>query len=105
MPKRIVVFCDGTWKKADDINFSNVVKLMRAVKTTAGDGKSQVTFYDPGVGTESLVRRCSVVRSAWGCRQMCATGSGSSPITTKKAMKSICSGSAAGPIPPEVWAG
>jgi len=44
-------------EKADDINFSNVVKLKRAVKTTAGDGKSQVTFYDPGVGTESPVRR------------------------------------------------
>ena len=99
MSKRIVVFCYGTWKKADDINFSNVVKLMRAVKTTAGDGKSQVTFYDPGVGTESPVR------SASGCRQMCATGTGSSPITTKKAMKSICSGSAAGPITPAVWAG
>lgn len=64
MPKRIVVFCDGTWKKADDVNFSNVVKLMRAVKATAGDGKPQVTFYDPGVGTESPVRR--LVGGAFG---------------------------------------
>lgn len=57
MSKRIVVFCDGTWKTPDDRNITNVVKLMRSVETTARDGTSQVTFYDPGVGTESPVRR------------------------------------------------
>jgi uncharacterized protein (DUF2235 family) len=57
MPKRIVVFCDGTWKTADDDRITNVVKLMRSVKATAADGKPQVTFYDPGVGTESKIRR------------------------------------------------
>jgi uncharacterized protein (DUF2235 family) len=57
MGKRIAVFCDGTWKKADDKNISNVVKLMRSVKTMASDGVPQLTFYDPGVGTESPVRR------------------------------------------------
>lgn len=64
MPKRIVVFCDGTWKKADDVRFTNVVKIMRAVKATAGDGKPQISFYDPGVGTESPVRR--IVGGAFG---------------------------------------
>ncbi len=57
MPKRIVVFCDGTWKKADDRNISNVVKTMRSVRASGGDGKVQVVFYDPGVGTESPIRR------------------------------------------------
>lgn len=57
MGKRIVVFCDGTWKKADDRNISNVVKLMRSVLASDPNGVVQVVFYDPGVGTESPMRR------------------------------------------------
>jgi uncharacterized protein (DUF2235 family) len=57
MAKRIVVFCDGTWKKTGDRNIYNVVKMMRSVRASGGDGKVQVVFYDPGVGTESPIRR------------------------------------------------
>lgn len=57
MGKRIVVFCDGTWKTPDDRNITNVVKLMRSVPASDSSGKVQVVFYDPGVGTESPVRR------------------------------------------------
>jgi uncharacterized protein (DUF2235 family) len=57
MGKRTVVFCDGTWTTPDDRNITNVVKLMRSVPVSDSSGKVQVVFYDPGVGTESPVRR------------------------------------------------
>ncbi len=52
MSKRIVICCDGTWKRSDDRYVTNVVKLVRSVlPESPADGKVQVVYYDPGVGT------------------------------------------------------
>ncbi len=57
MKKRIVICCDGTWNKPDQIDGdvvspSNVVKIARSVVPRAPDGTHQVVFYDQGVGTD-----------------------------------------------------
>lgn len=55
--KRLVVFCDGTWNRADQAHEeapcpSNVVKL--AVRVAKRDGAiPQLTYYDQGVGSGS----------------------------------------------------
>ncbi|MCZ4587710.1 DUF2235 domain-containing protein [Rhodococcus opacus] len=50
--KRLVVCCDGTWKRADDQNVSNIEKIARAIDTTLPAGKpAQVVYYNAGVGT------------------------------------------------------
>ena len=49
--KRLVVCCDGTWKKADDTNVSNIEKLARAVDTSPRGDAQQVVHYSSGVGT------------------------------------------------------
>jgi uncharacterized protein (DUF2235 family) len=48
MAKNIVICCDGTGNEYGDHN-SNVVQLYRALLI---DGKQQVGYYHPGVGTE-----------------------------------------------------
>jgi uncharacterized protein (DUF2235 family) len=55
MSKRLIVLCDGTWNKAENIDRlkrkpTNVVKMVRAIKPEAADGTVQVTYYDEGVG-------------------------------------------------------
>jgi len=61
MAKNIVVCLDGTWnqpEKLDDARVpTNVLKFMRALLPTSSDGRSQVVFYDPGVGTGGVVDR------------------------------------------------
>ena len=58
--KRIVVCCDGTWNRPTQDTSTNVVKMARAVLSTAPDGTAQVVFYDAGVGTEGgLLTRLS----------------------------------------------
>ena len=49
--KRIAIFCDGTWNRADAETPTNVVLLAQAMKLTAADGTKQVPFYIQGVGT------------------------------------------------------
>lgn len=59
--KRLSVFCDGTWNRADRAHDgapcpSNVVKL--AVRVAAREGAiEQVTYYDHGVGTGNSLDR------------------------------------------------
>lgn len=59
--KRLVVFCDGTWNRADQARDevpcpSNVVKL--AVRVAKRDGEiPQLTYYDQGVGSGNSVDR------------------------------------------------
>ena len=58
--KRIIICCDGTWQGPRDEHTndaglkvfkpSNPLKIFRAVKPLADDGKIQVSFYDEGVG-------------------------------------------------------
>jgi uncharacterized protein (DUF2235 family) len=50
--KRLIVFCDGTWNRADQPAPTNVVKLRDAVDTSAG----QLVHYEPGVGTRPWER-------------------------------------------------
>ena len=65
MTKRIIICSDGTWNTPDQKSGgkyrpSNVVKTARAIAaTSAADGKSQIVFYDQGVGTGNLLDRIS----------------------------------------------
>ena len=52
MPKNIIVCCDGTGNKYGQHN-TNVVKLYEAIVRDA----KQIAFYDPGVGTFSILGR------------------------------------------------
>jgi uncharacterized protein (DUF2235 family) len=61
MPKRLVVCCDGTWNRPDQLDQgiaapTNVSKLALAVARRAPDGTEQVVFYLRGVGTRRLER-------------------------------------------------
>jgi len=48
MPRNIVICCDGTGNEINE-NISNVLKLFRCLK----QDETQLTFYDPGIGTLS----------------------------------------------------
>ncbi len=55
MSKRLIVLCDGTWNKAENIDRgkrkpTNVMKMVRAIQPVTPDGTVQVTYYDEGVG-------------------------------------------------------
>lgn len=58
MQKRLIVCLDGTWNKPETGKgkgrggTTNVLKLLRALKTTGDDGATQAVYYDRGVGTE-----------------------------------------------------
>ena len=51
--KRLVVCCDGTWKKADDKYVSNIEKIARAIKIRDGGNADtlQLVHYSSGVGS------------------------------------------------------
>jgi uncharacterized protein (DUF2235 family) len=57
MPKNIVVFCDGTWNRADQTTVdgrpcrTNVLRLFEATQLDDQSGNSQVIHYIEGVGT------------------------------------------------------
>ena len=55
--KNIVICSDGTWQTPRQENTTHVVEMARAVLPTAPDGKTQVVFYDWGVGTEGWMSR------------------------------------------------
>jgi uncharacterized protein (DUF2235 family) len=48
MPRRLVVFCDGTWNSADKPAVTNVCKL----KDATVESDEQLVKYEPGVGTK-----------------------------------------------------
>lgn len=55
MSKRLIVLCDGTWNKAENLDRgkrkpTNVMKMLRAIRPVTADGTVQVTYYDEGVG-------------------------------------------------------
>lgn len=51
-PRRFVVCFDGTWNTPDKgAKPTNVVKMVRAVRSRGDDGASQLVFYDKGVGS------------------------------------------------------
>lgn len=60
--KRLAVFCDGTWNKADQAHDgqpcpTNVVRLAMRVARAGADGTPQVSYYDQGVGTGNRLDR------------------------------------------------
>jgi len=56
MNKRIIICCDGTWNSPGK-NYTNVVKLVRAITPVDHEGRHQVVFYDHGVGTNGYMDR------------------------------------------------
>jgi uncharacterized protein (DUF2235 family) len=59
--KHLVVCCDGTWNRPDQVHgnsvcASNVTKIARAIPRSAAEGTTQLVFYDCGVGTGRLDR-------------------------------------------------
>jgi uncharacterized protein (DUF2235 family) len=60
MGKNIVIFSDGIGQRSGlylDENRSNIYKLYRATRcgpVTAVDPSDQLTFYDPGIGTNPI---------------------------------------------------
>jgi uncharacterized protein (DUF2235 family) len=57
--KRLVVCCDGTWNRPDQIDKgvaapTNVAKMALAVADEDADGNPQLLHYQPGVGTRPL---------------------------------------------------
>ncbi len=72
MPKNIVICCDGTGNEFGDHN-SNVVKLYR---TLIIDGKQQVGYYHPGVGTMGAPTASNRISQAWSIAMGLAFGAG-----------------------------
>ncbi len=59
--KRIVICCDGTWNRPDQVQdgkvcASNVSKIARCIPLVDSRGIQQLMFYDKGVGTGHLDR-------------------------------------------------
>jgi uncharacterized protein (DUF2235 family) len=50
--KRLIVCCDGTWQKLENVGASNVLKITQATQATDDQGIQQIVFYDQGIGTE-----------------------------------------------------
>jgi hypothetical protein len=57
LPKRrLIACCDGTWNTPDrQGHTTNVVRLVRSIRSCAQDGISQIVFYHPGVGTGNVL--------------------------------------------------
>jgi len=70
--KRIVISCDGTWNRPDQVHArqvcsSNVTKIARCIPAVGG-GIQQVMFYDKGVGTGRFDRLLGGA-FGWGIKQ------------------------------------
>jgi uncharacterized protein (DUF2235 family) len=51
-PRKLIVCCDGTWNQRDSASApTNVAKMARAISPVDQDGRSQLIYYHPGVGT------------------------------------------------------
>ena len=57
MPRRLIVCSDGTWKTAEVKCPTNVVKMARAIVPVDPRNVPQIVFYDPGVGTGTVLDR------------------------------------------------
>jgi uncharacterized protein (DUF2235 family) len=61
MQKKLIVFCDGTWNRADQQSDgkpcpTNVLRLFEATLSDDADGAPQITHYIEGVGTRKMER-------------------------------------------------
>ena len=50
--RRLIVCCDGTWNTAVDETVTNVRRLANALGDRDTRGRAQLTYYQPGIGTE-----------------------------------------------------
>ena len=50
--KRLIICCDGTWQTLTNSHPTNVFKIAQIVKPMAHDGTPQLSYYQPGLGTE-----------------------------------------------------
>ncbi|OGU59497.1 MAG: hypothetical protein A2X64_08265 [Ignavibacteria bacterium GWF2_33_9] len=61
--KKIIVCCDGTWNTPDNSVEgiplqTNIVKIAQAIKDTDDKNITQLTYYDPGIGTTgNIIKR------------------------------------------------
>src|SRR5690349_3944639 len=54
--RRLIACCDGTWNTPDRPGHTtNVVRLVRSIRSCSADGISQIVYYHPGVGTGNVV--------------------------------------------------
>lgn len=72
MTKNIVICCDGTGNEFGDYN-SNVVKLY---STLIINGKQQIGYYHPGVGTMGAPTAHNKISKAWSIVMGLAFGAG-----------------------------
>ena len=72
MPKNIVICCDGTGNEFGDNN-SNVVKLY---STLIIDGRTQIGYYHPGVGTMGAPTATNPLSKMWSVVMGLAFGAG-----------------------------
>ena len=72
MPKNIVICCDGTGNEFGDNN-SNVVKLYSTLRI---DGRTQIGYYHPGVGTMGAPTATNRLSKAWSVVMGLAFGAG-----------------------------
>lgn len=55
-PRKLIVCCDGTWKKRDSPGaITNVAKMARAIRPVDDSGTPQLIYYHPGVGTGNRI--------------------------------------------------
>ena len=54
--KRLVVCCDGTWNKPDQVCPTNVVRVKNALAAKDAEGHDQIAHYVKGVGTKPRER-------------------------------------------------
>jgi uncharacterized protein (DUF2235 family) len=50
MPKKLVIFCDGTWNEPIERG-TNVLRMLQATEEVDGQGNPQIVHYIAGVGT------------------------------------------------------
>jgi uncharacterized protein (DUF2235 family) len=85
MPKNIVIFSDGTGQDGGvrpEQRMSNIYKMFRAARPgpdSSVDPREQVTFYDPGLGTDTSATGLTSMRRAATKLMSSVTGRG---ITT-----------------------
>ncbi|MCI0466880.1 MAG: DUF2235 domain-containing protein, partial [Beijerinckiaceae bacterium] len=50
MPKKLVIFCDGTWNEPEKYS-TNVLRMLQATETADNSKNPQLAHYIKGIGT------------------------------------------------------
>jgi uncharacterized protein (DUF2235 family) len=59
MPKKLALFCDGTWNDLRMTDRTNVSRLAKCVAPRAANGARQIVFYDEGVGVGANISKAA----------------------------------------------